>query len=159
MQWLYKYPQAAFPYRQLLEENRRRGYVEREFELADSGVFDDGDYFDVLVTYAKASPEDLCVLIEVTNRARDAAAVHVLPTIWFRNTWSWGRDDRRPRLHADREGRNRIIADHGLIGRRWLIAGSSSVEPRQLFCENETNHERVHRTRMSVPYPKDGIND
>jgi hypothetical protein len=159
MQWLYKYPQAAFPYRQLLEENRRRGYAEREFELADSGVFDDGEYFDVLVTYAKASPEDLCILIEVTNRARDAATVHVLPTIWFRNTWSWGRDARRPRMHADRESGHRIIADHDLIGRRWLIAGSSPVEPRQLFCENETNHERVHRTPMSVPYPKDGIND
>ncbi len=159
MQWLYKYPQAAFPYQYLLAENRRRGRHEREFELADTGVFDGDRYFDVLVTYAKASPEDICILVEVTNRGPEAAAVHVLPTLWFRNTWSWGRDSRQPQIRSGSDRSDQVIADHGLLGRRWLTAGTAPIEPQQLFCDNETNHQRLHGAPPSAAYPKDGIND
>ncbi len=159
MQWLYKYPQAAFPYQALVDENGRRGRAEPEFELGETGVFDDGRYFDVLVTYAKASPDDLCIVIEVTNRGDQPATIHVLPTLWFRNTWSWGRDDRRPQIRSDGAGTDRLVADHGLLGRRWLTASSTPVEPRVLFCENETNHRRIDGSPTSGPYPKDGIND
>ncbi|MEY2405977.1 MAG: hypothetical protein QOG39_893, partial [Acidimicrobiaceae bacterium] len=96
MQWLYKYPQREFPYGELVSENRERGISLAEWELVDTGVFDDDRYFDVLVTYAKAAPDDICITIAVTNRGPDPAPLHVLPTLWFRNTWAWGRDQRQP---------------------------------------------------------------
>src|SRR5499433_3076619 len=98
MKYLYKYPQAAFPYAQLVEENRRRGRKDLEFELFDTGIFDENRYFDVFVEYAKATPEELCIRIQVVNRGPDQAELTVLPTLWYRNTWSWGLDIRRPRL-------------------------------------------------------------
>jgi len=105
MKYLYKYPQAAYPYAQLVEENRRRGKGEKEFELLETGVFDDDRYFDVQVEYAKHTPEDVLAIITVFNRGPEAARVHVLPTLWFRNTWSWGTHAPRPSLRrADMDG-------------------------------------------------------
>src|SRR4051794_5538439 len=98
MKFLYKYPQREFPYASLLDENRRRGRGDREFELIDTGVFDDNRYFDVFVEYAKASVDDILVRIAVENRGPEPAPLHVLPTVWFRNTWSWGRGNQKPRL-------------------------------------------------------------
>src|SRR5262245_40327790 len=98
MKYLYKYPQAAFPYEQLIAENRRRGKGKREFELADTGVFDENRYFDVFVEYAKATAEDILIRISVANRGPEAADLHLLPTVWFRNTWSWGRGAEKPGL-------------------------------------------------------------
>ncbi len=153
MQWLYKYPHAEFPYGQLIRENATRTRADGEFELADTGVFAEDRYFDVLVTYAKATPEDICVEIEVTNRGPEPATVHLLPTLWFRNTWAWGRDTRQPRLSADGLV---IVADHGLLGQRRLAFDGDA---ELLFCENETNMARLYGTASSTPYPKDGIND
>src|SRR6187455_2357829 len=98
MKFLYKYPQAEFPYTRLVEENRRRGKRDAEFELVDTGIFDENRYFDIVIEYAKAGPDDILIRIEATNRGTDAALLHILPTLWFRNTWSWGLDARKPRL-------------------------------------------------------------
>ncbi|TMB20224.1 MAG: glucosidase [Deltaproteobacteria bacterium] len=148
MKYLYKYPQAEFPYLQLVEENRRRGRAGREYELIDTGVFDQDRYFDVFVEYAKADVDDLCIRIEVANRGPEAAVIDVLPTLWFRNTWSWGRDQRRPLLRA--RGRSSVNAgDYHLI---W--EGS----PELLFCDNDTNSQRLFGV-AGPRYPKDGIND
>src|SRR5208283_1675172 len=109
MKYLYKYPQAAFPYAKLVEENRRRDKRQPEFELLDTGVFDEDRYFDVFVEYAKADVEDILIKISVTNRGPEAANLRVLPTIWFRNTWSWGNCARRPKLHQARPAANTVI--------------------------------------------------
>jgi hypothetical protein len=152
MRWLYKYPQAEFPYNQLVEENRRRGRDQPEFELVDTGVFNESRYFDVEVTYAKAGPEDVCIRIVVSNRGPDPAPLHLLPTLWFRNTWSWGRDARRPSLRA---ATNTVIEATHPLGTRWLVAASGG---ELLFCENESNAERLWGV-PGAPFPKDGIND
>ncbi|MGH9224912.1 MAG: MGH1-like glycoside hydrolase domain-containing protein [Acidimicrobiales bacterium] len=154
MTLLYKYPQAEFPYGRLVDENRRRSRDEPEFELIDTGVFDGDRYFDVTVTYAKASPDDILMQIDSANRGPDAAPLHVLPLVWFRNTWSWGRDDRRPHLRAD--GDRAVLLEHKAHPRFWLAADGDA---RLLFCENESNTERLWGVRGSTPYPKDGIND
>src|SRR5438874_8416905 len=148
MKCLYKYPQAEFPYLQLVEENRRRGRAGREYELIDTGVFDQDRYFDVFVEYAKADVDDLCIRIEVANRGPEAAVIDVLPTLWFRNTWSWGRDQRRPLLRA----RGPSSVDAGDYHPIW--EGS----PELLFCDNETNSQRLFGV-AGPRYPKDGIND
>ena len=109
MKFLYKYPQAEFPYGRLVEENRRRGKGDLEFELIDTGIFDDNRYFDVIIEYAKASADDILIRIEATNRGTAAAPLHLLPTVWFRNTWSWGLDARKPR--ANRDGHRRRHGD------------------------------------------------
>src|SRR5439155_9628961 len=98
MKYLYKYPHAAYPYEQLRAENRRRSRRDMEYELVDTGIFNEGRYFDVVVEYAKLQPEDILIRISISNRGPEAAAIHVLPTLWFRSTWSWGRDSRRPSL-------------------------------------------------------------
>ena len=138
MKYLYKYPQKAFPYEDLLAETRRRGRGQPEYELTDTGVFDENRYFDVVVEYAKGSPEDILVRIEVANRGPEAAELHVLPTMWFRNTWSWGRGDPRPELHAVSD--SDIELNEPQYGRRWLRAGGS---PELLFTENETNTRKL----------------
>jgi hypothetical protein len=152
MKYLYKYPQAEFPYGRLVDENRRRGRGAPEFELVDTGVFDEDRYFDVVVEYAKAEIDDILIRISVTNRGPEAAECHLLPTLWFRNTWSWQAGSARPRLAA---GRGAVIeADHESLGLRWL-----SVEgaPDLLFTENETNFERLYGVANAGPYVKDGI--
>ncbi len=157
MRWLYKYPQAEFPYRRLVEESRRRTRHDPEFELVDTGIFDDDRYFDVELTYAKGGPDDICIRIECTNRGPDPAPLHVLPTLWFRNTWAWGRDDRHPELWATND--TTIAADHSTLGRIWLCTDPEGTRPRLLFCENESNSERLWGSANVTPYPKDGIND
>ena len=154
MKYLYKYPQAEFPYGRLVEENRRRGRGAPEFELVDTGVFDQDRYFDVVVEYAKADVEDILIRVSVTNRGPEAADCHLLPTLWFRNTWSWEAGSPRLRLAAGRGGG--IEADHESLGLRCL-----SVEgaPDLLFTENETNFERLYGGANATPYVKDGIDD
>ncbi len=154
MKYLYKYPQAAFPYAQLVEENRRRGRGKPEFELAGTGVFAENRYFDVTVEYAKGSPEDLLVRISVTNRGPEAASIDVLPTVWFRNTWSWGHNEGpRPSLRA---AGNAIELEHYALGRRRLAFDGA---PEILFTENETNARRLFGAPNRTPYVKDGFND
>src|ERR1700758_3688534 len=140
---LYKYPQARFPYDDLVAENRRRGKNDPEYELADTGVFDEGRYFDVIAEYAKAAPEDILVRITVANRGPEAATIHLLPTLWFRNTWSWGRtgEGYHPRPVIERgAGSGELIARHDALGDYRLQAEPCrGVAPTLLFTDNETN--------------------
>jgi hypothetical protein len=152
LRWRYVYPQAAFPYDELVAENGRRGRDEPEYELLDTGAFDDDRYWDIGVDYAKAGPDDVCVRVTVRNAGPDAATIDVLPTLWFRNTWSWGIDDRRPRI-VERDGV--LVAEHRALGPVVLV-GDGSPEP--LFCDNESNAARLWGG-ASPPYPKDGIGD
>ncbi len=156
MKYLYKYPQRAYPYAQLVEVNRSRSRQDPEFELSDTGVFADNRYFDVFVEYAKASSEDILVRITAVNRADVAAPLHVLPTIWFRNTWSWTPDRVRPQLRQMEGGRAAIDLQHPESGRRRLRAAGT---PRLLFTENETNARRLYDAGNAWPFVKDGIND
>ena len=127
MKYLYKYPQAEFPYEQLVAENRKRGKSEPEYELLDTGVFEGNRYFDIFVEYAKADIEDILIKITVTNRGPEAANLQLLPTVWFRNTWSWGGRDQRPELHQTRTAPNPVIElNHDETGRRWLYCEGSS---------------------------------
>jgi hypothetical protein len=157
MKMLYKYPQAAFPYSQLVEENRRRTKYDPEFELLDTGVFNENRYFDVEVEYAKADVEDILARITVTNRGPEAAPIHLLPTIWFRNNWSWAPNRKKPTLRAmPKRGSHSTIAvyqEH--YGERQLYCYDG---PELLFCDNESNSRRLWNSPGSQ-YPKDGIND
>ena len=157
MKYLYKYPQSEFPYERLIEENRNRGKDDSEFELIDTGVFDEDRYFDVIVEYAKASPEDLLVRISATNRGPEPARLRLLPTIWFRNTWSWQPNSPRPRLAKGPNGRPDTVihVDDPVYGRRYLYLEN---KPQVLFTENETNSWRLYNTPGPV-LCKDGIND
>ncbi|WP_164701684.1 MGH1-like glycoside hydrolase domain-containing protein [Modestobacter sp. KNN46-3] len=157
MQWLYRYPQAEFPYARLREENAKRTRLEREYELADTGVLDEDRFFDVQMTYAKAGPDDVCITVTATNHGPEAAPLHLLPQVWFRNTWSWGLDDRKPTLTArtDEEVVS-VVAEHGYLG-RWVLAADGS--PEVLACDNETNAVALFGAeRNATEYPKDGIN-
>src|SRR6202171_2595316 len=142
MRMLYKYPQAAFPYAQLVEENRRRGKNAPEFELLDTGVFAENRYFDVFVEYAKADVEDIMMRITAVNRGPQSAELHLLPSLWFRNTWSWGRDSRRPlaRVATCVPGNVCTELQHWQYGKRWLLCAG---QPELLFTENETNYARL----------------
>ncbi len=154
MRMLYKYPQAAFPYEQLVEENCRRGRDQPEFELIDTGIFAENRYFDVEIEYAKADPDDILMQITVHNRAGEAASLHVLPQLWARNIWSWRANSMRPRLLA--RGNDGISVDHPSISPMRLICDG---RPEFLFCENETNCKRIWGTPSTGQYFKDGIND
>jgi hypothetical protein len=156
---LYKYPQGAFPYEALVRVNRERSKLEPEYELLDTGIFDDNRYFDVVAEYAKADEDDIVVRITVANRGPEAATLHLLPTVWFRNTWSWGREGEgywpRPSLRA--EGRT-IVADHTGLGRYVVEAEpAAGAAPDLLFTENETNVERLYGSRNPQPYVKDAF--
>jgi hypothetical protein len=155
MRMLYKYPQAPFPYDDLIDENRRRGRGAPEYELVDTGVFDGDRYFDVFVDYAKVDAEDLLMRITVANRGPEAAAIRVLPTIWFRNTWAWGGRSRRGHVEARPPvpGAAAIAAETMRYGRRWLYAEG---DPTLLFTENETNAMRLFGVAGPL-YAKDGI--
>ena len=153
MKYLYKYPQAAFPYEQLVEENRRRGKDQPEYELLDTGIFAGNRYFDVFVEYAKGDVEDILIRITAFNRGPESSRLHLLPTIWFRNTWNWGAQEARPSL---REVRGAIQIDHPVYQKRWLYYDGS---PELLFTENETNLQRLYGVPHQHPCVKDGIND
>jgi hypothetical protein len=158
MKWRYLYPQTAFPYADLVSENARRSKLDPEFELLDTGVFDDDRYFDVTAEYAKADPSDICVRLRIRNAGPEVAVLHVLPTLWFRNTWTWG-DPPHPDLGVPPEitaKDGRILATHRLLG-TFTLAGDGS--PEMLFCENESNASRLWGATGQTPFPKDGIND
>ena len=157
MKFLYKYPQREFPYAQLVEENRTRTKRDMEFELVDTGAFDENRYFDVFIEYAKATPDDILVRIQAINRGPESAPLHLLPSIWFRNTWAWGLDARRPRLHRDATAEIAAInLSHYYYGKRWLYCEN---DPELLFTENETNHSRLFNAENAARFVKDGIND
>ncbi len=152
MRFLYKYPQREFPYRDLVETNRSRSRHELEYELLDTGIFDDDRYFDVFVEYAKDGPEDILVKVSVHNRGPEAARLHLLPTLWFRNTWSWGEESVRPVLRAD--GPATIHASHPELGELALV---SDGRPELLFTENETNAELLWDQPNASPFVKDAF--
>jgi hypothetical protein len=154
MKYLYKYPQRAYPYDQIVKTNRERSRNELEYELLDTGVFDENRYFDVVVEYAKAGPEDILIEITVNNRGPEPATLHVLPTIWFRNTWSWGADVPKPSLKQIEGGS--VAASHADLGERFFHADGA---PSWLFTENETNTARLVNVPNRSPYVKDGINN
>ena len=153
LKYLYKYPQAAFPYTALVEENRRRGKDRPEFELLDTGLFDDDRYFDVVVEYAKAAADDILMLVTVHNRGPEEARLHVLPHLWFRNSWAWREDAKRPSL---------FTATADAVGIRSKVFGGYRLHcdgaPELLFCENDTNVRRLFGADAAGPF-KDGIND
>jgi hypothetical protein len=152
MKYLYKYPQREFPYRDLVETNGRRNREQFEYELLDTGVFDDNRYFDVFVEYAKADPEDLLVRITVHNRGPEPARLHVLPTLWFRNTWSWGEDHRKPSLRQT--GPGSIRTSHHDLSTYTLTCDGS---PELLFTENESNAQRLWGQANATRYVKDAF--
>jgi hypothetical protein len=158
MKYLYKYPQSAFPYDDLVATSKRRSRTEMEYELLDTGIFEGDRYFDVFVEYAKNATEDILIQISVFNRGSEPATLHVLPTLWFRNTWAWWPDMQKPVLSevAGRKGYAAIVASHAQLGDRYFYCeGDASL----LFTENETNNERIFGTLNASPYVKDAIND
>jgi Mannosylglycerate hydrolase MGH1-like glycoside hydrolase domain len=156
--WRYHYPQAPFPYEDLKRENGRRGKLDPEYELLDTGAFDGDRYWITEVCYAKAGPADLLMSVRVTNAGPEADTIHVLPTAWFRNTWSWDADAPKPLLKADGPA---VAVAHPVFGQLELLAsaGPDGANPTELFCENETNTERLYGAAGTTPFPKDGIND
>ncbi len=156
LKMLYKYPQDEFPYNDLVATNGARGKSDPEYELIDTGIFNDNRYFDVFVEYAKASPEDILMQVTVHNRGPEEARLHVLPTLWFRHTWSWAGGTEQPMLRAytGGPGGSAIRAEQSGIGGRWLYA---EQQVPVLVTGNETNNERVFRSPNDTPYVKDGI--
>ena len=158
MKYLYKYPQAAYPYDNLVVTNRQRGKGDQEYELLDTGVFNDDRYFDVFVEYAKSSPEDMLIEITIANRGPEAATLQVLPTLWFRNTWSWGGDVEKPLLESAAQTNSLAVvaANDPKLGQQFFYCDGS---PKLLFTENDTNTERLFGVPNATPFVKDGINN
>ena len=154
--YLYKYPQAEFPYNDLVATNRGRSRHDFEYELLDTGVFADDEYFDVEIEHAKAGPEDIVCRVTVHNRSARDAALHVLPTLWFRNAWSWPDGEPKPRLARVEAENPAVRADHQKAGTFFLYA---EPDADLLFCENETNTARVFGAEPTTQFPKDGIGD
>jgi hypothetical protein len=156
MKYLYKYPHAEYPYVPIIEENRRRDKHAREYELLDTGIFDEDRYFDVFVEYAKGDPDDILIQITVCNRGPEPAAIDVLPTVWFRNTWSWGGTEEKPELKILAAATDvwAIAARHRLLGERFLYCETGLD---LLFTENESNRQRAFNQPNQQPYCKDGI--
>jgi hypothetical protein len=153
--WRYHYPQREFPYADLVAENRRRGKSDPEYELLDTGAFDDDRYWIVEVDYAKADPHDVLMTVSVTNAGPETETLHVLPTMWYRNTWSWGiPGETRPELRTG--GAGRVVTEHPFLGQIEVVAQG---EPTVLFCDNETNSERLYGVGSASATSKDGIND
>jgi hypothetical protein len=163
MHYLYKYPQAAFPYDDLVATNRSRSREELEYELIDTGIFAEDRYFDVFVEYAKAGPDDVLVRITAANRGPEPATLHLLPTLWFRNDWTWTEENPRPSLHVEAAAGAApvLVAEHVTLGRRYLYCdtGQDGALPTLLFTENETNTQRLWNQPNPAPYVKDSIND
>ena len=157
MKYLYKYPQNPYPYSDLIETSRRRGRKDWEYELLDTGIFNEDRYFDVFVEYAKATPSDILIQISVANRGPEAADLHVLPTLWFRNTWAWWPDLPKPSLRQV-PGANTVTieASHAELGGFLLHCDGN---PRLLFTENDSNNERLFGTPNAKPYVKDAFNN
>ena len=153
MKMLYKYPQEAYPYNWLVEENRRRTRLDPEFELIDTGIFNDDKYFDVFIEYAKGDINDILVRITVHNRGKEAASLHILPTVWFRNTWSWGPDDYKPQMMSSNQGN--VTIEHRDLGEYELYSDETDIH---LFCDNETNIPRLYGGEKSG-YFKDGVQE
>jgi len=158
MKYLYKYPQSAFPYDDLVAINKQRNRGDMEYELLDTGIFEADRYFDVFVEYAKQSPEDILIQISIANRGSEAATLHVLPTLWFRNTWAWQPDTPKPSLKqvTSYQGVQEVAASHPTLGERYLYCDGDIP---LLFTENETNNERIFGTANTSRYVKDGINN
>jgi len=158
LRWRYHYPQAAFPYDELVAENALRDRHQPEYELADTGIFDDNRYWVVEVTYAKRGPTDIQMSVQVTNTGPEADTIHVLPSLWFRDTWSWDQHHPKPVLRAESGD---LLAEHDRAGVYRLAAapGPDGTAPTALFCDNVTNTARLYGTEPASPYPKDGIND
>jgi hypothetical protein len=159
---LYKYPQSEFPYQRLVDENARRTKLQPEFELRDTGIFDENRYFDVYVEYAKASPDDMLIQVTVANRGPESAEIHLLPTIWMRNSWSWGCTHEgctvKPRLQRDGEGS--VIVEHPTLPRfRFEVEPSDGKAPELLFTDNETNVERIFGAKNPSPFVKDAFHE
>ena len=156
MKFLYKYPQKAFPYWQLEQENQRRGLKDREFELVETEIFDSDRYFDITVEYAKESDEDVLIYIQVTNRGDKTATAHLLPTLWFRNIWSWGYEVEKPKakIYDESADYSVIETQHPDLGKRWLYCAQ---QPQLLFTENDTNHRRLSGGKNDSPYVKDAF--
>src|SRR5689334_1033941 len=160
LKMLYKYPQAAFPYADLVHENRRRGIAGAEYELLDTGLFEQNRYFDVFVEYAQATPGDVLVRITVHNRGPEDAPIHLLPTLLFRNTWSWKPDSPRPVMRKLHDAT--IEIEHETLGKRYLYVRDAVPQAGHrgtLFCDNETNSRRLWGDESRRGFPKDGIND
>jgi hypothetical protein len=156
MRGLYKYPQAEFPYKKLIEENARRSRLESEYELVDTGIFDEGRYFDIFVEYAKETPEDIAIRLRIINRGPDAAPLTVLPTLWFRNTWSWEEAPLdKPEIHLI-PGSHALVANCGELQEYHLYAEGS---PEWIFTENETNTRRLYDAPNKAAHVKDGFHD
>src|SRR5215469_9472006 len=158
MKYLYKYPQQAYPYHEIVTTNRRRSRHDPEYELIDTGVFGEDRYFDVFVEYAKAGPEDLLIRISAVNRGKEAAKLHLLPTLWFRNSWSWSEGAPKPSLKhlGNTAGVTSVLASHAELGDRELRCEGT---PTLLFTENETNNQRLFGSANTTPYVKDGFHE
>jgi hypothetical protein len=158
MKYLYKYPQQAYPYDELVRTNRARSRYEFEYELLDTGIFNDDRYFDVFVEYAKESPEEILIRITAFNRGAEPAPLHILPTLWFRNTWSWSPATSKPMLRAltGPSALSGVVASHTVLGERFLYCGGT---PELLFTENETNNQRLFNTPNVTPYVKDAFHE
>jgi mannosylglycerate hydrolase MGH1-like protein len=158
MRMLYKYPQAEFPYARLVDENKKRNRQDPEFELLDTGVFADDRYFDVFIEYAKADVEDILIKITAVNRGPEAATLRLLPSLWFRNTWSWGKDLRRPSVQRATSIAGSVSAEleHWRYGKRWLLCAG---EPELLFTQNETNFARLFNGKNRTPHVKDAFHE
>jgi hypothetical protein len=158
MRHLYKYPQNPYPYSDLVETNRRRGRNDPESELLDTRIFDEDRYFDVFVEYARAAPSDILIEIILCSRGPEAALLHVLPTLWFRNTWTWWPDQPKPSLREipAKAGTGVIHASLAALGEYRLYCEGN---PPLLFTENDTNNERIFGTQNPTPYVKDAINN
>src|SRR5271157_874053 len=158
MKYLYKYPQAEFPYANLIETSKRRNRLDMEYELLDTGIFNGDRYFDVFVEYAKVSPEDFLILISVSNRGPESATLSVLPTLWFRNTWTWWEGTPKPSLKqvTASGGASGVVAAHEQLGERYLYCEG---DVPLLFTENETNNQRIFGSANVSPYVKDGVNN
>jgi hypothetical protein len=156
--WRYHYPQREFPYGDLVAENARRDKLDPEYELLDTGVFDEDRYWIVEVDYAKGDPEDILMTVRITNAGPEADTLHVLPTAWYRNTWAWETDGEKPELRSG--GASRAVTEHPFLGQLELCAQPlAQDEPKLLFCDNETNSEKLFGIASASPTPKDGIND
>ena len=158
MKYLYKYPQAAFPYDDLVATNGKRNREEMEYELLDTGIFDEDRYFDVFIEYAKVTSEDISIQISVVNRGAESALLHLLPTLWFRNTWSWGEKGAKPliELISKNTGLQVLKTSHPQLGNYWLYC---EIPEASLFTENETNKQKLFNVQNDSPYVKDGIHD